>query len=153
MTISDVTKILARIAVAWPNSEFAKSDKRTMTLTAQVWAENTADIEYWAGVLGINALCKTSKFSPSIAEFREASKHEYEKVQSKRLFWWTIFCSDGDDAFVDLFSTLAKEEMPLLQQSKDFHEYWGFCLKQLRNKAAGGESAHLGQHQREGLPG
>ena len=65
MVKSDVAKILAVIAAAYPRFEVNE-------LTVQVWHEMLKDIEYSIAQLAIKKLILESTFPPAIAEVRKA---------------------------------------------------------------------------------
>lgn len=78
MTKSDVSKIFALLRIAYPTADVfraatAEELKRKLDATTTLWATCLADIEPRTAETASIEICKTLKFFPSIAEFREAA--------------------------------------------------------------------------------
>lgn len=67
MNKSETTKLLAYIAVAYPNGKVEPNEP-----TVNLWAQFTADLPYNAAKLAVDSMIATLKFPPSIADIREA---------------------------------------------------------------------------------
>lgn len=138
MTAAEISEVLAVMAVAWPNSELAKADDRLMRLTVSVWADAAKDIDVFFGKRAIKALCKKSKFQPTIAEFIEEAKAQESEYEEKLFQHWQMYAALGPEEYKNAFGK--DTVLPLMLQSHDFYEFEKLC----RSKQLG--------HARKELP-
>lgn len=78
MTKADVSKVFAVFRLAYPTADVfraatAEELKRKLDATTTLWATCLADIKPEVAEKATVEICKTLKFFPSIAEFREAA--------------------------------------------------------------------------------
>lgn len=102
MTKADVGKAFAVFKLAYPTAEVFRAAnpgelRRKLDATTTLWATCLSDVEPWAAEKATIELCKTLKFMPSIAEFRQAALiaakppirivsavEQWEAIQAKR---------------------------------------------------------------------
>lgn len=78
MTKADVSKVFAVFRLAYPTAEMFRASsaeelRRKLDATTTLWATCLEDIEPRVAEKASIEICKTLKFFPSIAEFREAA--------------------------------------------------------------------------------
>ncbi len=71
MTNREMTEIFSAMLLAWPNAEVFKGGVERLAPTIKLWTNCTADIDFWTGQQAVYRLCRSCKFPPTIAEFRE----------------------------------------------------------------------------------
>lgn len=128
MTSAEISEIFAVITLAWPNSEIAKADARTLRMTVALWTKMAADVEYYFGVKAIHELCKKSKFPPTIAEFLEEVKAQETRDDFEKLHQFRFYHDVGADVYKQLYPD--DKKTPLIEQSKDYYEYKELCKAQ-----------------------
>lgn len=82
MSNQEMTELFSVMLLAWPNAEMFKGGVAKLGPTVQLWTSCTKDIDFWTGQQAVAMLCKSSKFPPTIAEFRQASQAVGEKIQN-----------------------------------------------------------------------
>lgn len=87
MTNKEMTEIFGVMLLAWPNAETFRGGIAKLGPTIKLWAACTQDVDFWTGQQAVTRLCKTSKFPPSIAEFREQAEavHSAIEAEARRL--------------------------------------------------------------------
>lgn len=80
MTKKEMTELFSVMLLAWPNSEMFKGGIAKLGPTIELWAACTDDIDFWTGKQAVMDLCKTLKFPPTIAEFRERADDAQRKI-------------------------------------------------------------------------
>lgn len=86
MTKADVSKAFAVFRLAYPSADMFRAStseelRRKLDATTALWATCLADIKPRAAEVAAIELCKTLKFFPSIAEFREAALREQDRIK------------------------------------------------------------------------
>lgn len=71
MTSKEMTELFAVMLLAWPNAETFKGGIAKLAPTIKLWTACTADVDFWTGQQAVMRLCKSCKFPPTIAEFRD----------------------------------------------------------------------------------
>lgn len=71
MTEKQMTELFAVMMLAWPGAEMFRGGIQKLGPMIELWASRTKDIDFWIGQQAVGRLCDTSRFPPSIAEFRE----------------------------------------------------------------------------------
>lgn len=82
MTVLEMTEIFSAMLLAWPNAEMFKGGISQLEPTIKFWAVCTAPMDYWTGQQAIIRLCRTHKFPPTIAEFREQAEAVSKDVRA-----------------------------------------------------------------------
>lgn len=87
MTNKEMTEIFSVMLLAWPNAETFRGGISKLGPTIKLWASCTREIDFWTGQQAVTRLCKTSKYPPSIAEFREQAEavHSSIKAEARQL--------------------------------------------------------------------
>lgn len=67
MTKSETAKLLAYIAVAYPNGKVEPNEP-----TVALWSQFTADLPYEMAKLAVDSMISTLRFPPTIADIRES---------------------------------------------------------------------------------
>lgn len=80
MTKREMTELFSVMLLAWPNSEMFKGGIAKLGPTIELWSACTEDIDFWTGKQAVMDLCKTLKFPPTIAEFRERANDAQRKI-------------------------------------------------------------------------
>lgn len=78
--------------MAWPNAEIFKGDK--LKPTVLFWHRCLSDIDFCVAQQAVVDLCKTSKFPPSIAEFRKCAEEVADRLQEELGLAWNLLCAD-----------------------------------------------------------
>lgn len=73
MTKLEMLDVFALFSIAYPSATQFRGSTDDLRDMATFWADLCSDIGYDNGIAAAKELCKTSKFCPSIAEFREAA--------------------------------------------------------------------------------
>lgn len=81
MTKAEMTEIFSIMMLAWPQAKMFQPE--TLRQTVELWAACTQDIRFEFAQKAALALCQTSKFPPSIADFREQAQNEIYKYLSE----------------------------------------------------------------------
>ena len=74
MTRQEMTEIFSVMMLAYPNAEIFKGGIGKLKPTIELWTSCTHDIDFWTGQQAVKELCKTCKYPPTIAEFREQAE-------------------------------------------------------------------------------
>ena len=83
MTKKEMTELFSVMLLAWPNAEMFRGGIAKLGPTVELWAACTADVDFWTGQQAVIRLCKTCKFPPTIAEFREQVDAVNADIRSK----------------------------------------------------------------------
>lgn len=94
MTNKEMAEIFSVMLLAWPNAEVFKGGIAKLGPTIKLWTSCTADVDFWTGQQAVIRLCKTCKFPPTIAEFREQVDAVNNKIKALT-----------DSAFLELRNT------------------------------------------------
>lgn len=81
MTNKEMTELFSIMLLAWPNAETFRGGIAKLGPTIRLWATCTADIDFWTGQQAMIRLVETSKFPPSIAEFKEQAKVVEDRIK------------------------------------------------------------------------
>ena len=81
MTEKQMTELFAVMMLAWPGAEMFKGGIPKLGSTIELWTARTRDIDFWVGQQAVGRLCDTSKFPPTIAEFREQAAAVEAKIR------------------------------------------------------------------------
>ena len=74
MTKKEIIELFGIMRTAWPNAEpFRSGDMKALEPTVLLWANAAADMDFRIGQMALLELVKTSRFPPTVAEFREAA--------------------------------------------------------------------------------
>lgn len=82
MTKKEMTKLFSVMLLAWPNAEIFRGGMGKLAPTIQLWTACAEDIDFWTGQQAVYRLCKTGRFPPTIAEFREQADKINAEIQS-----------------------------------------------------------------------
>lgn len=82
MTNKEMTELFSVMLLAWPQAEMFKGGIAKLGPTIELWTTCTRDIDFWTGQQAVVLLCKTSKFPPTIAEFRQQAEAVETKISS-----------------------------------------------------------------------
>ena len=88
MTNKDMTELFSVMLLAWPQAEMFKGGIAKLGPTIELWTACTKDIDFWTGQQAVVLLCKTSKFPPTIAEFRQQAEVVEQKTRDCILADW-----------------------------------------------------------------
>ena len=80
MTNKEMTELFSVMLLAWPQAEMFKGGITKLGPTIELWTTCTRDIDFWTGQQAVVLLCKTSKFPPTIAEFRQQAEAVETKI-------------------------------------------------------------------------
>ncbi len=80
MTNKEMTELFSVMLLAWPQAEMFKGGIAKLGPTIELWTTCTRDIDFWTGQQAVVLLCKTSKFPPTIAEFRQQAEAVEAKI-------------------------------------------------------------------------
>lgn len=75
MTTTEMTELFSVMMLAWPNAEMFKGGLQKLAPTIKLWTQCLSDISFQRGQQVVIHLCKTSKYPPTISEFRDAAKY------------------------------------------------------------------------------
>ena len=88
VTKKEMTEIFSVMLLAWPNAEMFKGGVAKLGPTIELWAACLSDVDFWTAQQAVVRLCRTCKFPPSIAEFREQADAVGRDVQSRIDLAW-----------------------------------------------------------------
>ncbi len=80
MNRKEVTEIFGVMMLAFPSAELFKGGLEKLKPTIELWTSCTTDIDFWTGQQAAKELCKTSKYPPTIAEFREQAEQFMQRM-------------------------------------------------------------------------
>lgn len=76
MTKKEMSEIFGALLLAYPNAEVFKGGIQKLKPTIELWTAALPEVDYWIAQRALIRVVRECKFPPSIAEFREAAKHE-----------------------------------------------------------------------------
>ena len=82
MTNKEMTELFAVMLLAWPNADTFKGGIAKLAPTLKLWTACTTDVDFWTGQQAVIYLCKSCKFPPTIAEFREQVENVNKHIKS-----------------------------------------------------------------------
>lgn len=88
MTKKEMTEIFSVMLLAWPNAEMFKGGVAKLGPTIELWAACLSDVDFWTAQQAVIRLCRSCKFPPSIAEFKEQADAVSQDVQSRINLAW-----------------------------------------------------------------
>lgn len=77
MTTKEMTQIFSVMMLAWPNAEMFKGGTERLKPTIELWTTCLADVAFRTAQQTVKRMCRTCKFPPTIAEFREQA-HKFQ---------------------------------------------------------------------------
>lgn len=84
MTKKEIIELFGVMRTAWPNAEpFRSGDMKALEPTVLLWANAAADMDFRFGQMALLELVKTSRFPPTVAEFREAAALVRKKLEAE----------------------------------------------------------------------
>lgn len=84
MTKKEIIELFGIMRTAWPNAEpFRSGDMKALEPTVLLWANAAADMDFRIGQMALLELVKTSRFPPTVAEFREAAERVRKKLEAE----------------------------------------------------------------------
>lgn len=88
MTRKEMTEVFSVMLLAWPNAEMFKGGVQKLGPTIELWAACLSDVDFWTAQQAVIRLCRTCKFPPSIAEFKEQADAVGQDVLSRINLAW-----------------------------------------------------------------
>lgn len=73
MSNKEMAELFALMMMVWPNAELFRGGTQKLTPTIKFWASCTPEVDSWVGQQAVTRLCQTSRFPPTIAEFKAAA--------------------------------------------------------------------------------
>ena len=89
MTLKEMTELFSVMLLAWPGAETFKGGVAKLGPTIELWTACTKDTDFWTGQQAVVLLCKSSKFPPTIAEFRQQAEVVEQKTRDCILADWS----------------------------------------------------------------
>lgn len=83
MTLKETSEIFGVLMLAYPNAEIFKGGIKKLQPTIELWAQCLDDIDFWTARQATIALCKGSKYPPTVAELRAQAASVVNDVMSK----------------------------------------------------------------------
>ena len=74
MNKEEMTQVFKVMLLAWPSADMFRGGMQKLEPTIKLWTSCLADIDFWTAQQATYQLCKSSKFPPTIAEFRTESE-------------------------------------------------------------------------------
>lgn len=88
MTKKEMSEIFGMMLLAWPNAEMFKGGLQKLKPTVELWAACLPEIDFRTGQQALREICRTCKFPPTIAEFREAAERWKESIEAAARIAW-----------------------------------------------------------------
>lgn len=82
MTNQEMTELFSIMLLAWPNAEMFKGGTSKLGPTIELWTTCTKDVDFWTGQQAVVMLCKSCKFPPTIAEFRQQADEVNARIKN-----------------------------------------------------------------------
>ena len=106
MTRKEMSEIFAALLLAYPNAEVFKGGIQKLRPTIELWTAALPEVDYWLGQRALIRVVRECKFPPSIAEFREAAKHEQADADNVCYTAWFLLTSQFDRSELESVETL-----------------------------------------------
>lgn len=99
MTRTQMTELFAVMSLAWPQAEMFRGGLENLGPTITLWAKCTADVDFRIGQIAVFQLCQSSKFPPTIAEFRQVVEKTVQELEKQAFERWNMFLLWGREEF------------------------------------------------------
>ena len=88
MTQTEMTEIFSLLLLAYPNAEMFKGGVGKLKPTIELWTKALPDVDFKMGQLAVIRFIRTSRFPPTIAEFRESAAGVLAEIEDKSSGAW-----------------------------------------------------------------
>ncbi len=99
MTRTQMTELFTVMSLAWPQAEMFRRGVASLGPTITLWTQCAADVDFQIGQIAVFRLCQTSKFPPTIAEFRQAAEQAADELEKQALERWNMILLCGREEF------------------------------------------------------
>lgn len=98
MTAKEMSEIFSILMLAFPSAEMFKGGVERLMPTIKLWAKALPEVDYWTGQRAVMQLCRTCKYPPTIAEFREQAEKVTSELRQRLWITWNDI-RNADDRY------------------------------------------------------
>lgn len=99
MTRAQMAELFGVMALAWPQAEMFRGGLDNLGPTITLWTKCTADVDFQLGQIAMFQLCQSSKFPPTIAEFRQAIGNVVSSLENEAFQRWNMLMLSDQEEF------------------------------------------------------
>jgi len=88
MTQKEMTEIFSLLLLAYPNAEMFKGGVGKLKPTIELWTAALPDVDFQTGQQAVIRFIRTSRFPPTVAEFRESAEGVRAEIEKKSVDAW-----------------------------------------------------------------
>lgn len=89
MTAKEMSEIFSILMLAFPSAEMFKGGVERLMPTIKLWAKALPEVDFWTGKQAVMQLCRTCRYPPTIAEFREQAEKVTSELQRRLWVTWS----------------------------------------------------------------